>query len=92
MTGRNDVNFRLAGQAVGDALGPGRIDAMTAELRSPDLQWDSDAGQALLSENRRHGSIREHGRLDPRVMRQAWKHGAIVKFFANARLLRTKAS
>lgn len=92
MTRRNDVNVRLAGQAAGDALGASRIDTIPSELRTPDLQGDLNARQALLSENGGHGSIREHGRLDPRVMRQAWKNGAIVKLFANASLLFTKAS
>ena len=90
MTGRNDMNLRLVGQAARDALGAAGIDTMAAELGSPDLQRDLDARQALLGENSCHGSIREHGRLDPRIMRQAGKNSTIAKLFANARLLLAK--
>ena len=51
VTGRADVNVRLARQAAGEARSPRRPHAAASQLGSPELQRDLDRRQVLLRED-----------------------------------------
>ena len=67
VTGRHDVNVRLARQAISDTRGARRTHASSSQFGSPELQGNIDCGQIILRENFTRW-IDNHCSADTRIM------------------------